>query len=87
MVGPITATDVLNRSLGVATVLSSGLLQNEMFNAAPPGRAPDDTPSSGGPPAAATPAGSNAYAFGRERTGGSGLLLGNPHFFWDGPDR
>ncbi|NWM54698.1 hypothetical protein GY652_25855, partial [Escherichia coli] len=43
--------------------------------------------SSGGPPAAATPAGSNAYAFGRERTGGSGLLLGNPHFFWDGPDR
>ncbi len=31
-------TDVLNRSLGVATLLSSGLLQNEMFNAAPPGR-------------------------------------------------
>jgi len=33
-------------------------------------------------------AGSNGYAFGKDTTdSGRGLLLGNPHFFWDGPNR
>jgi acyl-homoserine-lactone acylase len=33
-------------------------------------------------------AGSNAYALGKDATdNGRGLLLGNPHFFWDGPNR
>ena len=32
--------------------------------------------------------GSNAYAFGREATdNGRGLVLGNPHFPWDGSER
>lgn len=32
--------------------------------------------------------GSNAYAFGQEATGqSSGLLFGNPHWYWRGPDR
>ncbi|THU04168.1 penicillin acylase family protein [Lampropedia puyangensis] len=32
--------------------------------------------------------GSNAYAFGGEATGtSSGLLFGNPHWYWRGPDR
>ncbi len=32
--------------------------------------------------------GSNAYAFGREMTkGGKGVLLGNPHYPWDGVNR
>jgi acyl-homoserine-lactone acylase len=32
--------------------------------------------------------GSNALAFGREATGeNQGVLLGNPHWFWGGPDR
>jgi acyl-homoserine-lactone acylase len=39
---------------------------------------------------AAEPAslGSNAYALGRDVTrGGRGLVLGNPHYFWEGPNR
>lgn len=87
VVRPITGTDVLNRALGAATLLSSGLMQREMFDAVPPGSG-GEAPAPGAVRAASpTPAGSNAYAFGRSRTGGSGLLLGNPHFFWDGPDR
>lgn len=32
--------------------------------------------------------GSNAYAFGSDATGmSSGLLFGNPHWYWNGPDR
>ncbi|MGB3070136.1 MAG: penicillin acylase family protein [Ottowia sp.] len=35
-----------------------------------------------------SPLGSNAWAFGREVTAnGSGMLLGNPHFPWSGPNR
>ncbi|MCC6248060.1 MAG: penicillin acylase family protein [Rubrivivax sp.] len=33
------------------------------------------------------PLGSNAWAFGREATGGAGALLGNPHFPWVGVNR
>ena len=36
LVRPVTDRDVLNRMLGAATLLSSGLLQQEMFDAAPP---------------------------------------------------
>ena len=56
-------------------------------NAAPPGvdhaaLAPDVTPED------ASGLGSNAYAFGREMTkGGKGVLLGNPHYPWDGVNR
>ena len=87
LVRPVSGRDVLNRMLGAATLLSSGLLLQEMFDAAPPDAGAD--PQADAVPAAADVerAGSNAYAFGRRRTGGSGLLLGNPHFFWDGPDR
>ena len=35
-----------------------------------------------------SPLGSNAWAFGKEVTAnGSGMLLGNPHFPWSGPNR
>lgn len=35
-----------------------------------------------------SPLGSNAWAFGKEVTSnGSGMLLGNPHFPWSGPNR
>jgi acyl-homoserine-lactone acylase len=56
-------------------------------SAAPPGvdhaaLAPDVTPED------ASGLGSNAYAFGREMTkGGKGVLLGNPHYPWDGVNR
>jgi acyl-homoserine-lactone acylase len=33
------------------------------------------------------PLGSNAWAFGKDTTGGAGLLLGNPHFPWAGANR
>ncbi|OYX48654.1 MAG: hypothetical protein B7Y90_09475 [Alphaproteobacteria bacterium 32-64-14] len=55
--------------------------------AAPPGPdhaalAPDLVPED------ASGMGSNAYAFGREMTkGGKGVLLGNPHYPWDGVNR
>jgi acyl-homoserine-lactone acylase len=56
-------------------------------SAAPPGPdqaslAPDIMPED------ASGWGSNAYAFGREMTkGGKGVLLGNPHYPWDGVNR
>ncbi|MRW93447.1 penicillin acylase family protein [Duganella sp. FT80W] len=31
--------------------------------------------------------GSNMMAFGRQATGADGVLLGNPHWYWGGPDR
>jgi acyl-homoserine-lactone acylase len=85
---PITSDDVIRRIQGVAMLMSSGLFLQEIYDAAPPSQA--QTPRSkqasslGDLPISA---GSNAYAFGRSMTGGAGLLFGNPHFFWDGPDR
>ena len=89
LVRPVSQTDILNRVIGAATLLSSGLMQQEMFDAAPPGTTANlrGSLSAAEGSGVVTAAGSNGYAFGRKRTGGSGLLLGNPHFFWDGPDR
>jgi acyl-homoserine-lactone acylase len=97
LVRAITTDDVQRRIAGLGMLLGSGLVLQELYDAAPPTdkvadarrvpTSPDmSTPSSG----ASEPAlpGSNAYAFGRDTTdNGSGLLLGNPHFFWDGPNR
>ena len=85
-VRPITADDVLRRVSGAAMLLGSGLVLQQIYDATPP-RNPvaslttekDEEPAL---------AGSNGYAFGKDMTDtGSGLLLGNPHFFWDGPNR
>lgn len=84
----ISAATIHRRARGLAMLLSSGVFVQELYDAAPPAEkraalepeveAPDEVAS----------AGSNAYAFGRDLTdNGSGLLLGNPHFFWDGPNR
>jgi acyl-homoserine-lactone acylase len=89
-VRPIGESDVLRRIAGASMLLSSGLLLEEIYAAAPPALKAARTASAPATPPAPTMsgAGSNAYAFGREATAdGSGLLLGNPHFFWDGPDR
>ena len=97
-VRPITADDLLRRAAGGSMFLSSGLLLQQLYDAAPPSpgvkpQALIQQPSSttlfaglsGQEPALA---GSNGYAFGKDVTDtGSGLLLGNPHFFWDGPSR
>ena len=85
----VTGDDILRRVVGMGMLLGSGLFLQDIYDAAPP---PSGTAAALPLPAfAAAPehllAGSNAYAFGRDMTGGGGLLLGNPHFFWDGPDR
>jgi len=90
LVRPVTDDDVLRRLAGLATLLSSGLLLQEIYDAAPPTVATAELQTPVAAPEIAPErilAGSNAYAFGRSLTGGAGLLLGNPHFFWDGPDR
>jgi acyl-homoserine-lactone acylase len=87
----ITPEDVQRRVSGFGMLLSSGLVLKELYDAAPP----SDKLALTAPPTAADNAnlstafaGSNAYAFGRDSTdNGRGLLLGNPHFFWDGPNR
>jgi acyl-homoserine-lactone acylase len=85
----VTGDDILRRVAGMAGLLGSGLFLQDIYDAAPPSSLAPEPPLS---TAAITelphmPAGSNAYAFGHAMTGGGGLLLGNPHFFWDGPDR
>lgn len=91
-VRPITDDDVLRRVAGMATLLGSGLVLEQIYAAAPPTGDGDSAAATGitagNRTAVNHDAGSNAYAFGRELTdNGSGILLGNPHFFWDGPDR
>ncbi len=85
---PIEAADIQRRMQGLAMLLSSGLLRQEIFDATPP--TPESTARTTSIPESieVASAGSNAYAFGKSLTdNGRGLLLGNPHFLWDGPER
>jgi acyl-homoserine-lactone acylase len=86
---PITAIDIQRRMAGVAMLLGSGLMLQELYDAVPPtGTTPKLLTSVETVPAEPLMAGSNAYALGKDATdNGRGLLLGNPHFFWDGPNR
>jgi acyl-homoserine-lactone acylase len=95
-VRPITEMDVYRRFYQLALLASGAVAINGIGGAQPP--APGDT---GGPPPPVQQAaeqlaqvlppldiGSNAYGIGREQTdNGKGLLLGNPHFPWDGSER
>jgi acyl-homoserine-lactone acylase len=86
-VRPITVEDVQRRIAGLAMLLSSGLVLQQLYDAAPPH---DDqaTAVQGWSAADLDLPGSNGYAFGKDVTDNHrGLLLGNPHFFWDGPNR
>ncbi len=97
-VRPIAAIDVWRRMYRLATLLgSSGVLPTAIATAQPPhGAAP--RPVQPGvaarrvaallPSAQDLSAGSNAVALGGAATvNRRGLLLANPHFPWDGPDR
>jgi acyl-homoserine-lactone acylase len=83
-VRPMTETDFWRHvHAGQVVIQLAGIA-----GATPPGapgdgaRAPDDLPQE------ATALGSNAYALGREATKtGRGVLLGNPHYPWDGQNR
>jgi acyl-homoserine-lactone acylase len=90
----ITRADVSRRMLAVGIAAGYGKFIAEIVNAAPPGegqaaaapqisliqRARNALGESAG-------LGSNLLAFGRQVTGTDGVLLGNPHWFWSGPDR
>jgi acyl-homoserine-lactone acylase len=96
VVRPITPEDVQRRVAGAAMLLSSGLLLQELYDAAPPADeraasrlfSAEETPAGQASADELVLAGSNGYAFGKDATDNhAGLLLGNPHFFWDGPNR
>ncbi|ALO45281.1 penicillin acylase family protein [Pseudohongiella spirulinae] len=81
----LTERDVDKLTVGVGIRYGLGLFQREMANAAPPGnpvaRLQSDFDIETG-------IGSNAVAMGRDVTEtGSGILLGNPHYPWQGSSR
>jgi acyl-homoserine-lactone acylase len=92
-VAPITTQDLYAYVADVLLLASSGNLITEIGSAQPPtAQSATETPASTGPAGfgglaelAAGPAASNAWAFGAEASStGGGLLLGNPHFPWEG---
>jgi acyl-homoserine-lactone acylase len=85
-VQPLTADDLTRLTIGVGIRYGLGRFQKEMANAAPPGEVrtgqvnTDFTLPEG--------VGSNAVAMGKAVTAsGRGLLLGNPHYPWQGSSR
>lgn len=85
---PIQPADIHRRMQGLAMLLSSGLLRQEIFDATPPASNAAEQTAIAAERIDVGSAGSNAYAFGKSLTdNGRGLLLGNPHFLWDGPER
>lgn len=81
----LTETDVDKLTIGVGIRYGLGRFQREMANAAPPGEAVASLDSDF---EIAAGIGSNAVAMGRDVTeSGRGLLLGNPHYPWQGSSR
>lgn len=77
--GPITAEDVAAYGLALQTLASTRFLLDAIADAAPGAGAAVPTPPS------TPPGGSNAWAIGGDRTAsGGGILIGNPHFPWQG---
>lgn len=87
----ITRDDVLQSINGFSMLLSSVSVAPRIVNAAPPTdklarRAAIPAEVGDVPWSAAF--GSNGWAFGRDAVvGGTGLVVGNPHFPWNGPNR
>lgn len=80
----LTETDYWRHVLAGQVVIQLG----GIVSAAPPGAGEDEQAALDDPLPEATELGSNAYAFGSEATkGGRGVLLGNPHYPWDGQNR
>jgi len=81
----ITELDIDKLTIGVGIRYGLGLFQREMANAAPPGMPVASLDSNFDIEAGI---GSNAVAMGRDVTeSGRGLLLGNPHYPWQGSSR
>ena len=96
-VRPITEMDAYRRFYQLGLLASAGVAIDGIGGAAPPGGG-----GSGGSSREVDQGmieelgrrlplggiGSNAYGLGREATAnGRGMILGNPHFPWDGPER
>ncbi|HEV2814829.1 MAG TPA: penicillin acylase family protein, partial [Solirubrobacteraceae bacterium] len=101
-VRPIEEIDAYRRFYQLALLASSGVAINGIGGAQPPTPSVIPAGAQGGEPPVPTPGqlaeleeklplggiGSNAYGIGREQTdNGKGMLLGNPHFPWDGSER
>ncbi len=98
-VRPITKIDVYRRFYQLGSLASSGVAIEGIGGAAPVagGRAEEaeetqrslvEGADEGALSDLQIPLGSNAYGFGAEATKtGRGMLLGNPHFPWDGAER
>ncbi len=91
-VRPITLDDMLRLNEEKAIQASAGAWLKQIVAARPPGAAPDRRARAEAPGFPADPEGvglgSNGWAFGKEATtDGRGLLLGNPHFPWEGTNR
>ena len=91
-VKPITEMDAYRRFYQLALLASGTVAIDGIANAKTPGGASlpiDPTSIADGLQAnLKMPIGSNAIALGSQATAdGNGMLLGNPHFPWDGPER
>jgi len=91
-VGPVTVNDVTRLGIGVGIRYGVGRFMKEMAAAAPPSvKKADGTGASYGFSTdfdAPEGIGSNAVAMGKAvTTSGRGLLLGNPHYPWQGSSR
>lgn len=91
-VRPITEMDAYRRFYQLALLASQTVAINGIADAKTPGNMPGSLdPNSiaqGLLGNLSLPIGSNAIALGSQGTAnGSGMLLGNPHFPWDGPER
>src|SRR3954447_7848166 len=91
-VKPITEMDAYHRFYQLALLASGTVAIDGIADAKTPGGASlpidSDAIAKGLEANLKLPIGSNAIALGSQATSnGSGMLLGNPHFPWDGPER
>ncbi len=89
-VRPVTVDDITRVTIGVGIRYGAGRFVKEMASAAPPGVRKADGTGSNFSTDFDTPEGigSNAVAMGKAVTEtGRGLLLGNPHYPWQGSSR
>lgn len=84
---PMSADDGLLLLNAAMTLISSAPFARA-YSGGPPGQQAASVGKAGLPDMAQKAGmGSNGWAFGSDATGGGGVLVGNPHFPWTGPNR